>query len=274
MIAKNIIKTIFLQHRNFSQKTVTKVQTSNGIKTITLSDEIKRNSLSIEMMNDLIKNINANKTDPNLRVILIEAIGPVFSAGHNMKELGLEAKTQRKVFDLGSELMNSVIDSPVPIIAVIKDQIAAAAGCQLVAQCDLALCTEKSSFSTPGVKYGIFCSTPGVALARNIPKTHSLKMLLTGEAIDGKEAHRIGLVTEACSIEEIEHRVQYYCESIKKKSRSVIELGKKFYYQQTIMNVKDAYKIGGLKMVENLDMQDGKEGVASFIEKRKPKWSK
>ncbi|CAH0563989.1 unnamed protein product [Brassicogethes aeneus] len=169
--------------------------------------------------------------------------------------------------------MNCVIDSPVPIVAKI-DGLAAAAGCQLVAQCDLALCTEKSTFSTPGVNFGIFCSTPGVALARTVRKKTALKMLLTGLPITSREALESGLVTSVCKDEKtLDEELKIMTDSIKAKSRSVVELGKRFFYEQMSLEVKKAYEAGGLKMVQNLQMSDGREGIKSFVEKRKPLWS-
>ncbi|XP_045477297.1 enoyl-CoA hydratase domain-containing protein 3, mitochondrial isoform X2 [Harmonia axyridis] len=226
------------------------------------------------MMNNLIDTITEDKDNPDLRVIVIGSEGKVFSAGHNLKELSSENEidTHKKVFNLAFELMNAIIDSPVPVIAKVNG-VAAAAGCQLVAQCDISICSKESSFLTPGVNFGIFCSTPGVALSRTLHKSTALKMLLTGRSISAEEAKTAGLITEICNEDDLNKTVASYCEDIKNKSREVIALGKRFYYKQLNLGVKEAYKTGGDIMVENLQLKDGKEGVHSFIEKRKARWT-
>ncbi|KAK9888246.1 hypothetical protein WA026_000511 [Henosepilachna vigintioctopunctata] len=265
-----------ISFRKYSQDAIStlSVEYSNGVKTITLNDKKTRNALSINMMENLINNIRSNNSDPFLRVIVLAANGNVFSAGHNLKELSSLAgtDTHQKVFTVAADLMNAIIDSPVPIIAKVNG-IAAAAGCQLVAQCDLAICSENSTFLTPGVNFGIFCSTPGVALSRSLPKSTTMKMLLTGKSISANEAKDAGLVVEVCQENKLDISVNEYCEDIKMKSRQVVELGKRFYYEQINLNLKDAYHKGGNTMVENLQLQDGKEGIDSFIEKRRAIWT-
>ncbi|CAH0563988.1 unnamed protein product [Brassicogethes aeneus] len=268
-------RAIFGVSRRFNSTDLTTVKFDDGIKEITLCHQKTRNALSIAMMQNIIDNISKENNNNSLRIIIISAEGPIFSAGHNLKELTEESGKlkQLQVFDLASKLMNCVIDSPVPIVAKI-DGLAAAAGCQLVAQCDLALCTEKSTFSTPGVNFGIFCSTPGVALARTVRKKTALKMLLTGLPITSREALESGLVTSVCKDEKtLDEELKIMTDSIKAKSRSVVELGKRFFYEQMSLEVKKAYEAGGLKMVQNLQMSDGREGIKSFVEKRKPLWS-
>jgi len=260
--------------RFLSTDQLTKVTFDNGIKKITMCNPKTRNALSIGMMQELIRNITADQDNKDLRVIVITAEGPVFSAGHNLKELApdIGQAQHEKVFKLASELMISVIESPVPIIARV-DGLAAAAGCQLVAQCDIAVCTEKSSFSTPGANFGIFCSTPGVALARCVPKMTALHMLLTGLPLSSSEAKLNGLVTKVCPEDALDKELDVICKAIFSKSRSVVELGKKFYYKQIQEDVRNAYKLGGDQMVSNLSLKDGQEGIKSFIEKRKAVWS-
>ncbi|KAJ8915109.1 hypothetical protein NQ315_000361 [Exocentrus adspersus] len=252
----------------------TKTEFCRGVKKITLCDAKSRNSLSLAMMHNLITHINEGRCNEELRVIVLAAEGPVFSAGHNLKELAPEAgKAQhQQVFKLASDLMYSIIDSPVPVIAQV-DGLAAAAGCQLVAQCDIVVCTENSKFSTPGANFGIFCSTPGIPLARTVQKSTALHMLFTGLPITAVEAKNSGLVSKVCPAGDIESEVNTICEAIVAKSRPVIELGKKFYYKQIDVDIRKAYELGAEKMVENLRMDDGKEGVRSFVEKRKPVWS-
>lgn len=246
----------------------------NGIQKITLNDPKSRNSLSKGLMEDLLGKFKQYENDQNLRVIVLTAEGPVFSAGHNLKELTPECgrKQHEEIFHLCSVLMKTIIDCPVPVIAKV-DGLAAAAGCQLAAQCDMLICSEKSSFSTPGANFGIFCSTPGIALARCMPKMPSLYMLLTGNTISSKQAYEWGLVTKVSPNDKLDEEINAICTAIKGKSRAVIELGKRFYYKQIQYDVKQAYDLGGDKMVENINLIDGKEGIKSFVEKRKPSWS-
>ncbi|KAG5888404.1 hypothetical protein JTB14_032094 [Gonioctena quinquepunctata] len=264
----------FLRRTYSSSSQITDVHFEDGIKKITMHDSKTRNSLSIAMMENLIDHITKDANNKKLRVIILSAKGPIFSAGHNLKELTSEAgKSQHEhIFRLASQLMYNIIDCPVPVLAQV-DGLAAAAGCQLVAQCDITICTDVSKFSTPGANFGIFCSTPGVSLARKVLKATALNMLLTGEPLSAAEAKSSGLVTKVCSPEDLEKEVYKTCEAIKSKSRSVIELGKKFYYRQVDMDIRKAYELGATQMVENLGIVDGKEGVNSFVEKRKPKWS-
>lgn len=162
--------------------------------------------------------------------------------------------------------------SPVPILAKV-DGLAAAAGCQLVATCDIAICTERSSFSTPGANFGIFCSTPGIAVARTVNRMKASQMLLTGLPISAKEALAAGLVSQVAGNEELDKIVDENVLAICHKSRSVIELGKKFFYKQLQMDVESAYAAGAGTMAFNLGLPDGKEGIKSFVEKRKAKWT-
>ncbi|KAH1016266.1 hypothetical protein HUJ04_007518 [Dendroctonus ponderosae] len=234
-----------------------KTDFTNGIKEIVMCSAKTRNALSIAMMETLSDHILCDQQNNDLRAIVISAEGSVFSSGHNLKEL-------MKRSDKG-------IDSPVPVIAKV-DGVAAAAGCQLVAQCDIAICSEKSQFSTPGANFGIFCSTPGVALSRCVNKMPALYMLLTGLPVSAQEAFQIGLITKVRSSDQLNEEIENICRAIKTKSRDVIELGKRFYYKQIQYDVKKAYELGGDKMVENLQLPDCKEGIQSFIEKRKPQW--
>ncbi|XP_066253811.1 enoyl-CoA hydratase domain-containing protein 3, mitochondrial isoform X1 [Euwallacea similis] len=263
-------KVIF-NNRFLSTSPQIKTEFANGIKEIVMCNSQARNALSIEMMENLIYHLTSDQQNKELRVIVISGEGPAFSAGHNLKELVSDQSKQQKCFQLASELMNKILDCPVPVIAKV-DGIAAAAGCQLVAQCDMAIASKRSVFSTPGANFGIFCSTPGVALARSIPKTSALYMLFTGFPVSAEEAFRIGLITKVCSEEKLNEELENICNAIKAKSRDIVELGKTFYYQQIHYNVKKAYELGGEKMQENLQLPDCKEGIQSFIEKRKPRW--
>lgn len=225
-------------------------------------------------MKRLISTIKLDEDNPNLRCIVIAAgKGKIFSSGHDLKELSREAgpSIHKEVFDTAEQLMQTIIRSPVPIIAKV-DGHAAAAGCQLVAQCDLAICSDRAKFSTPGINVGIFCSTPCIPLSRSVPRKSALEMLYTGEPIDAKEAYRIGLVNRVVPQEKLDVELDKLVDSILNKSRYVVELGKRFFYEQIDMKMTDAYHLGGTVMRENLLMVDAEEGINAFIAKRKPKW--
>lgn len=247
---------------------------SNGTREITLNHEKTKNSLSLDMMNNLIEAINLNKDDKSLRAIVLSAKGNVFSAGHNLKELqsNTGVDQHKLIFSKASELMKSIIQSPVPVIAKVNG-FATAAGCQLVATCDMIVCSDTSKFSTPGANFGIFCSTPGIAVGRCVPKSRATYMLFTGEPITAQEAYESGLVTKVVPAGQLDDEVNKIIEKIKHKSRSVIALGKEFFYKQIDLSLMDAYKLGEDIMVQNINSNDGQEGIKSFVEKRKAVWS-
>ncbi|XP_031840725.1 enoyl-CoA hydratase domain-containing protein 3, mitochondrial [Nomia melanderi] len=250
------------------------VSENNGVKTITLNHPATRNSLSMNMLKSLLENIKNSENDKNLRSIIIRAApGNIFSAGHNLKELTANNEKQHKeIFETCSELMKSISQNPVPVIAAV-DGLATAAGCQLVAACDVAICTERSSFGTPGANLGIFCSTPGIPLVRNVPRKTAMYMLFTGFTISGTEAYEVGLVSKVVPHDKLEEELNKITMAINSKSRSVIHIGKTFLYEQMDLDIITAYFLGSEKMVNNLKMKDAQEGIKSFIEKRKPVWS-
>ncbi|KAL6260742.1 hypothetical protein P5V15_008265 [Pogonomyrmex californicus] len=247
---------------------------SNGVRTIRLSDSVSRNSLSLEMLKTLVREIKKDEDNKELRsIVLTSEPGKVFSAGHNLKELtATNAKLHKDVFETCLELMRAISQSPVPVIAAV-DGLAAAAGCQLVVACDIAVCTERSSFSTPGANLGIFCSTPGIPLVRNVPKKNAMYMLFTGFSISGREAYEYGLVSKVVANDNLDEEVRRITDAINTKSRSVMHLGKTFLYKQMNLDISTAYDLGTEKMVDNLKMKDAQEGIQSFVEKRKPNWS-
>ncbi|XP_046991551.1 enoyl-CoA hydratase domain-containing protein 3, mitochondrial isoform X2 [Schistocerca americana] len=253
---------------------LTKTVQYDGVRKIIMSSQKTRNALSMKMMEDLIAGITCNQNDPSLRCILLYGEGRVFSAGHNLKELTSKdgSEFHHEVFATCSRLMLGILQCPVPVIAVVQG-LAAAAGCQLVASCDIAICSDNSSFSTPGANFGIFCSTPGIAVGRAVPKKVAAHMLFTGLPLSAEEALRAGLVSKVVPAEDLEEEVRKIVDSICNKSRAVIELGKKFFYQQLETDIRTAYRMGEEIMVNNLAMSDGQEGVRSFIEKRKPCWT-
>ncbi|XP_071451703.1 enoyl-CoA hydratase domain-containing protein 3, mitochondrial [Hetaerina americana] len=266
------VRHIFTSTKSLGAHGLTKANIRNGMKSIVMCDTKTRNCLSVPMMRDLIEDITADQNNSGVRCIVLSAEGPVFSSGHNLKELAGRGKEGcAEVFAICSTLMNSIIDAPVPVMAAV-DGVAAAAGCQLVAACDLAVCTKGSTFSTPGVSWGLFCSTPGVPLARAVPRKTAAHMLFTGLPISAEVALRAGLVSSVVDEGKLDEEVAGIVESISKKSREVMALGKKFFYQQIEMDIRSAYRLGETVMVGNIGLPDGQEGLKSFAEKRKPKW--
>ncbi|XP_046396130.1 enoyl-CoA hydratase domain-containing protein 3, mitochondrial [Ischnura elegans] len=256
----------------FGARGLTKTNIRNGMKSVVLSDPKTRNCLSVSMMEDIIEDILVDQNNFEVRCIVISAEGPVFSSGHNLKELAGRGKEGcAEIFAICSTLMNAIADAPVPIVAAV-DGVAAAAGCQLVAACDLAVCTQRSTFSTPGASWGLFCSTPGIPLARAVPRKVAAHMLFTGLPISAEVALRAGLVSSVVDDGKLDEEVAKVVESISKKSRDVLALGKKFFYQQIEMDLCSAYRLGESVMVGNIGLPDGQEGLKSFAEKRQPQW--
>ncbi|KAK4874721.1 hypothetical protein RN001_014081 [Aquatica leii] len=250
------------------------VSFSSGIKTITMKDTRSRNALSLNMQKELYKYITADWDDKKLRAIVLQAEGPAFSSGHNLKEFNFDTNDKsllEEVFKMATKLMLSITECPVPVIACVNG-IAAAAGCQLAAQCDIVVASDKSLFSTPGVSVGVFCSSPGIPISRTIPRKLATYMLTTGLPITATEAKSAGLVSVVCPEDQLKGQVEKICAAITAKSRYVVTKGKRFYYRQIDMTMKEAYKIGELEMIERISESEGQEGLKSFIEKRKPNW--
>ena len=246
---------------------------NSGITRLKLNDPGTYNSLSSNMLKSLISRFKELDKDHKTRVIIIEGSGKGFSAGHNLKEVkSLKGKTNyKKLFELCSELMMAIIDCNKPVIAKVHGA-AFAAGCQLVATCDLAISTDDAIFSTPGVNIGLFCSTPMVALSRNVARKKAMKMLLTGEPVSAKHAKDIGLINDYFGHDNLEDEVLKLAENISSKSRKVVKIGKKAFYNQLEMPLDRAYKYTSKVMSENMMALDAKEGISAFIEKRKPNW--
>ena len=244
-----------------------------GVATITLSDPKTYNSLSSETINSLKEVFNFLNNDKKTKVIIIEGGGRGFSAGHNLKEIKLlkNRNSYNKLFTHCSNLMLQIINHKKPIIAKVHGA-AFAAGCQLVASCDLAYSTSDAIFSTPGVNIGLFCSTPMVALSRKVNKKESMKMLLTGEPIKASYAKKIGLINEYFSINKLDNEVIKIANLIASKSNLVIKFGKAAFYNQLEMPLDKAYKYTTEVMANNMMTEDAKEGINAFIEKRSPIW--
>ncbi|MGE0146398.1 MAG: enoyl-CoA hydratase [Parvibaculaceae bacterium] len=249
-----------------------------GLLRLTLDDPATRNSLGEAMMAALALALDEAKDDAETRVIVIAARGPAFCSGHNLKEI----TERRRDDDQGkayfarlmahcSALMQSIVHHPRPVIAEVHAPTSAA-GCQLVASCDLAVASEQARFATPGVNIGLFCSTPMIALSRNVSRKHAMEMLLTGEMIGAEEACRIGLVNRVVATQLLRASVDDLASRIAGKSRAVTRIGKEAFYRQIDMPLADAYDYAARVMVENLFLQDAKEGIGAFIEKRQPDW--
>jgi enoyl-CoA hydratase/carnithine racemase len=245
---------------------------------LTLNDPASRNSLSEAMMASLANALERAATNDAVRVVIVAAVGPAFSSGHNLKEM----TARRKDADGGvtyfnelmakcSRLMQSIVHHPKPVVAQVQG-IASAAGCQLVASCDLALASETASFNTAGINIGLFCSTPMVALSRNVAPKQALEMVLTGDAISAQEAYRIGLVNHVVSPNELASEADRLAQQIASKPPAVVKLGKQAFYRQLGMSLDEAYAHTSQVMVENLMLGETREGIAAFIEKRPPNW--
>ncbi|XP_021513643.1 enoyl-CoA hydratase domain-containing protein 3, mitochondrial [Meriones unguiculatus] len=257
-----------------SEPRPTSTRQQDGIRNIVLSNPKKRNALSLAMLKSLRSDILHEAESKDLRVIIISAEGPVFSSGHDLKELtgarGRDYHTE--VFQTCSEVMMLIRNHPVPIVAMVNG-LATAAGCQLVASCDIAVASDKSSFATPGVNVGLFCSTPAVALGRAVPRKVALEMLFTGEPISAQEALRHGLISKVVPEEQLQEETMRIAKKIASLSRSVVTLGKATFYKQLPQDLRTAYYLASQAMVDNLGLQDGQEGIEAFIQKRKPIWT-
>jgi len=253
-------------------------KTEKSIFRLTLDDQQNKNALSEKMINLLKKNLDLASSDNSIKVIIISAIGDVFCSGHNLKEITHARENEDQgesyfldLFNLCSSLMQLIVNCSKPVIAEI-DGIATAAGCQLVASCDLAVASETSRFATPGVNIGLFCSTPMVALSRNVKKKDAMKMLLTGEMIDAKEAKRISLINDYVSKDELRNSVKDLAIKIANKAPMTVRNGKAAFYKQSEMNLSDAYDYTSKVMKDSALKEDAKEGISAFLEKRKPSW--
>ena len=250
------------------------IQTSsNGIARIKLNEPSTYNALSSGTLKSLIKSFKNLHRDEKTRVIIIEGAGNGFSAGHNLKEINvLKGKPNyKKLFDLCSELMMTIVNNNKPVIAKVHGA-AFAAGCQLVATCDLALSTNDAIFCTPGVNIGLFCSTPMVALSRNVSRKKAMKMLITGDPISAQYAKEIGLINDHFDSSKLEEEVSKLAENIISKSTKVVKIGKRAFYKQLAMPLDKAYQCTSKAMCENMMTLDAREGISAFLEKRIPNW--
>ncbi|WP_439528537.1 enoyl-CoA hydratase [Pannonibacter sp.] len=250
----------------------------NGVLRLVLQRPEKMNALSREMMSALAAELTLAELDPAVRVILLGAEGKVFCAGHDLKELtAARAESDRgratyeAIMRQCSDLMQQIVRLPKPVIAVVTG-VATAAGCQLVASCDLALATDTATFCTPGVNIGLFCSTPMVAVSRNASPKQAMEMLLTGESIDASTAKSFGLINRIIPADYLEQVVQKYAEVIASKSPLTLKIGKEAFYRQIEMPLGEAYDYAASVMVENMLARDAEEGINAFLQKRAPAW--
>ena len=248
------------------------VRDDGAAATITLNRPEKRNALSLELMEELIGVLRAAGADPRVRAIVIEGAGPAFSAGHDLAEMvGRDVGFYQRLFDTCSELMEAIHRVPQPVIAKVRG-IATAAGCQLVAACDLAIAADEARFATPGVKIGLFCSTPMVPLSRAIGRKRALEMLLTGQSIDAPTAVDWGLVNRAVPAAELDAAVAQLVDAIARSSPLTVGIGKEAYYAQIELDEHRAYDLTKTVMTMNSLAGDAQEGICAFLEKRPPVW--
>ena len=252
---------------------------SGGVLRLTLNRPERRNSLSEEMMAALQDALDAAADDIAARVILLRAEGNVFCAGHDLKEMtAARGQSDRgrvyftEVMNRCARLMQTIVTHPKPVIAEV-DGMATAAGLQLVASCDLAIASDRARFCTPGVNIGLFCSTPMVALSRNVSRKQAMEMLLTGEIIDASTAREFGLVNRVVPADYLAQVTAKYAETIASKSPLTLKYGKEAFYAQAEMSLADAYRHCAQVMVENMLARDAEEGIGALIEKRTPEWT-
>ncbi len=249
------------------------VELDAPVATITLNRPEKRNALSSELMRELLDAVRALSRDRDVRVIVLAANGPAFSAGHDLSELvDGDINSYRAVFDLCTELMTAIQSIPQPVIARVH-RIATAAGCQLVATCDLAVASEEAGFATPGVKIGLFCTTPMVALSRAIGRKRALQMLLTGEVIPARTAAEWGLINTVVPAAELESATRELALKVANASPLTIALGKQAFYSQIDLDQPKAYAYAKEVMSMNAMAADAQEGMCAFLEKRQPAWT-
>jgi enoyl-CoA hydratase/carnithine racemase len=246
---------------------------AGSVLRLTLNRPEARNALSIALMTALIEALGGVARDPEVRVVIIAGAGPAFCAGHDLRELRQDRRreTYQHTFALCSELMLTIIRLPKPVIAEVHG-IATAAGCQLVATCDLAVAAEEARFATPGVNIGLFCSTPMVALSRAVGRKAAMEMLLTGELIDAARAHSLGLVNRVVPREGLREAVDALAGQIAGRSSFIVKIGKEAFYRQAELDLAGAYRYAAEVMTTNMLAEDAGEGIDAFLGKRTPLW--
>jgi enoyl-CoA hydratase/carnithine racemase len=250
----------------------------DGLAILTLNRPDARNSLSEALIAELTQALRQIADDKRVRVVVLTANGPAFSAGHDMKEMTARRSDAdrgrayfKQLMDACSTMMQAIVHLPKPVIAAVQGP-ASAAGCQLVASCDLAIASRAAKFATPGVNIGLFCSTPMVALSRNVSRKHAMEMLLTGDLISTEDAQRIGLINRVVEPGTERDEAIRLARQIASKSALTVKIGKEAFYRQLEMSLADAYRYASDVMVENMLARDAEEGIGAFVEKRTPTW--
>lgn len=239
---------------------------------VTLNRPEQRNALSTPLMRELTEELERQSRRPEVRVVVLRANGPAFSAGHDLQELlDRSLEEEQRIFEVCTEMMETVQRIPQPVIAAVQG-IATAAGCQLVATCDLAIAAEEARFATPGVRIGLFCSTPMVAVSRSIGRKRALEMLLTGRPIDAHTAAEWGLVNRVVPAAELDRAALELAGQIASASPLTLKIGKQAFYRQIDAGQEEAYRLMSRTMAENAMTCDAQEGMTAFLEKRRPTW--
>jgi enoyl-CoA hydratase/carnithine racemase len=244
-----------------------------NILRLTMNRPAARNALSIGLMSALIEALDGAAGNRDVRIVVLAANGPGFSAGHDLRELRSNNRREalHRTFAMCSQLMMKIVHLPKPVIAEVHG-IATAAGCQLVASCDLAIATTDARFATPGVNIGLFCSTPMVALSRNVGKKAAMEMLLTGEMISAERARELGLVNRVVTADELRGAVDALANQIAAKSAFTVAIGKEAFYRQAELDLAEAYRFTSEVMTKNMLGHDAGEGIDAFLGKRHPEW--
>ena len=247
---------------------------AEGICTLTLNRPDKRNPLSTQMLSALQNTLDDIADDKTVKVVILAAKGPVFCAGHDLKEMRANTNYNfiHELFLQCSRMMLTMTQLPQPIIAKVHG-VATAAGCQLVASCDLAIAAESARFGTPGVTNGLFCSTPAVAVSRAVSSKHAMEMLLLGELFSSEDALRFGLINRIVPVQKLDSTVLEYAESIASRSTLTMSMGKGAFYRQLDMELEEAYTYTSDVMARNMMERDAQEGIDAFLQKRHPKWT-
>lgn len=266
------------RHAPFSPAPILLYEQTGDVAVLTLNRPEARNCLSEALIADLHAAIDAIRGDKAVRAVVIAAAGKAFSSGHDLKELtARRADTDggraffAQMMTACSAMMQSIVHLPKPVIAAVQG-VATAAGCQLVASCDLAIASEHATFATPGVDIGLFCSTPMVALSRNIPRKQAMEMLLTGEPVGAIRAREMGLVNRVVAHGTERDAAIALAQQVARKSAHTIKIGKEAFYRQVEMSLADAYRFASEVMTENMMARDAEEGICAFVEKRVPTW--
>lgn len=244
----------------------------DGVASVTINRSATRNALSLEVMEALIDTLAEVGRRTDVRAVIVGSAGHVFSSGHDLKEIrGADLEAQQEIFDACSRLMQLIQTIPQPVIAQVQG-VATAAGCQLVAACDLAVAAESARFATPGVKIGLFCSTPMVALSRAVPAKQAMRMLLTGDFVSAEDALRFGLVSDVVADDDLEAAALELARTIASASSATVAIGKRAFYEQRELPVADAYERMSQVMAHNAVATDAQEGIDAFLTKREPHW--